>query len=133
MVPRRTDFIFETDLQSECFLFKLITLATSELEMAAVERSGKRITVADNDQITFSHKEEEMKEAEDKQANKGQYVTYFFYHLSTDNPSLQQGLHLTEIRTRHIENLYVLRNYHQINSKSINIPALFSMSAAKNG
>lgn len=35
-----------------------------------------------------------MKEAEDKQANKGQYVTYFFYHSSTDNPSPQQGLQL---------------------------------------
>lgn len=67
MVPRKEDFVCETDLQSECFLFKLTTLATSELEKAALERAGKHNTscwtmldYADvgNDPFAFSHKNE---------------------------------------------------------------------------
>lgn len=63
-----------------------------------MERAGKHITVyktifnyanADSDQTAFSHKVDEMKEADDKHENKGQYISYFLDHLKADNPSLQ--------------------------------------------
>lgn len=76
---KRKDFICETDLQSECSLFKLITLVTSELEMAELERAGKHITAyktmlnyaeADIEPIAFNHEKKIRKKAEDQQENK---------------------------------------------------------------